>query len=45
MAGGLNDLELETLEEMNLSPPLAARRRPRCRRDARAESSRASPSA
>ena len=25
MAGGLNDLELETLEEVNLSPPLAAR--------------------
>ena len=25
MAGGLNDLELETLEEMNLSPQLAAR--------------------
>ena len=25
MAGGLNDLELETLEEVNLSPPLAPR--------------------
>ena len=25
MAGGLNDLELETLDEVNLSPPLAAR--------------------
>ena len=25
MAGGLNDLELETLEEVNLSPQLAAR--------------------
>ena len=25
MAGGLNDLELETLEEINLSPQLAAR--------------------
>ena len=58
MAGGLNDLELETLDEVNLSdsPPQAARppltrtvngtgHRQRCRRDARADSARASPSA
>ena len=43
MAGGLKDLELETLEEV-VSPQLAARPPPVVRRGARAESSRASPS-